>query len=259
MAFLLDVSGSLDTDDREVLEPPGVNWFIFHCLHPDFMKGHMRWNRVITYLLWKLTCMDLPRIWPCCATWCWARHPPHPLLAPSCCPLSFLCRMCTLMDSAHQLKLDEGKSQAFTLLRGVVPLSSFLPRHMECVLGKIGSLKHSFLTPQCLIDRFQIPTSYCSVPVSPARCAGALVEVSIFSMAPGRPPVVPKIQYNLVRDIWCRRDLPCDLWPHSCTFLSSSVLYCFRAHRPLQQEVAFEKNAGSAKWLSLYFLKHTIW
>lgn len=51
MAFLLDVSGSLDTDDREVLEPAGVNWFIFHCLHPDFMEGHMRWTRVITYLL----------------------------------------------------------------------------------------------------------------------------------------------------------------------------------------------------------------
>lgn len=51
MAFPLDVSGALDTDDREVLEPAGVNWFIFHCLHPDFMEGHMRWNRVITYLL----------------------------------------------------------------------------------------------------------------------------------------------------------------------------------------------------------------
>lgn len=116
---------------------------------------------------------------------------------------------------------------------------------MECVMGKLWSLKHSFLTPQFLIDSFQIPRSYCSVPVSPARCAGTLVEVSIFSMAPGRPPVVPRIQYNLVvRDIWCWRDLSCDLWPHSCTFLSSSVLYCFRAHRPLLQEVAFEKNAG---------------
>lgn len=34
---------SPDTADREVLELAGVNWFIFHCLHPDFMEGHVRW------------------------------------------------------------------------------------------------------------------------------------------------------------------------------------------------------------------------
>lgn len=48
VAFLLDVSGALGTGDREVLEPAGVNWSIFHCVHPDFMEGHMRQNRVIT-------------------------------------------------------------------------------------------------------------------------------------------------------------------------------------------------------------------
>lgn len=74
VAFLLDVSGALDTADREVLGLAGVKSFIFYHLHPDFMEGHMRWNWVITYLLWKLTCMDWPDfgpLVPLCAWGAW--------------------------------------------------------------------------------------------------------------------------------------------------------------------------------------------
>lgn len=118
----------------------GASWgeLVHFSLSPSRLHERSReveWGDYFSAL--NSTCMDLLRIWPSCAsrgTWCWARHPPTPCWLRSCCPLSFLCRMCTLMDRAHQLKLDEGKSQAFALQSGIIPLSSFLPRHVE--LGK---------------------------------------------------------------------------------------------------------------------------
>lgn len=144
----------------------------------------------------------------------------HPLLAPF-----LLSAPLPLLDvyfdgQCTSAAIGWREKPSFYITEGHYPSFLFSPQTQ----GKIWSLKQSFLTPQCLIDSFQIPRSYCSVPDSPARCAGALGEVSILCMAPGRPPVVPRIQYNLVGgDLWCWRDLPCDLWSPRLYF---PILFC---------------------------------